>query len=44
VTPVRKRNRIFAECIVMSKDLAERFGLDEKEIEAIMGLYTVRRL
>jgi hypothetical protein len=37
-------NRIFAERIVMPKDLADRFDVDGKGFEAIMDLYTVRRL
>ena len=34
--------RILADSIVKPKDLADRFGLDEKEIEAIVGPYPMR--
>jgi lysine 2,3-aminomutase len=34
--------QILAKSIVKPKDLAERFGLDEKEIEAIVGPYPMR--
>ncbi|HWC51684.1 MAG TPA: radical SAM protein, partial [Nitrospira sp.] len=34
--------RILAESIVKPKDLADRFGLDEEEIEAIVGPYPMR--
>ena len=34
--------RILAESIVKPKDLADRFGLDEQEIEAIVGPYPMR--
>ena len=34
--------RILAESIVKPRDLAERFGLDEEEIEAIVGPYPMR--
>ena len=34
--------RILAESIVKPKDLAERFGMDEQEIEAIVGPYPMR--
>jgi lysine 2,3-aminomutase len=34
--------RILAESIVRPKDLAEHFGLDEHEIEAIVGPYPMR--
>ena len=34
--------RILAESIVKPKDLADRFGLDEQEIEAIVGHYPMR--
>ena len=34
--------RILAESIVKPKDLADRFGLDENEIEAIVGPYPMR--
>ena len=34
--------RILAESIVKPKDLADRFGLDEAEIEAIVGPYPMR--
>jgi lysine 2,3-aminomutase len=34
--------RILADSIVKPKDLAERFGMDEQEIEAIVGPYPMR--
>ncbi|NGZ04665.1 MAG: lysine 2,3-aminomutase, partial [Nitrospira sp. WS238] len=34
--------QVLARSIVKPKDLAERFGLDEKEVEAIVGPYPVR--
>jgi len=34
--------RILAESIVKPKDLADRFGLDAEEIEAIVGPYPMR--
>ena len=34
--------RVLAQSIVKPKDLAERFGLDEKEVEAIVGPYPMR--
>ncbi|MGZ8365681.1 MAG: KamA family radical SAM protein, partial [Nitrospira sp.] len=34
--------QILAKSIVKPKDLAERFGLDEKEIAAIVGPYPMR--
>ncbi len=34
--------QVLAKSIVKPKDLAERFGLDEKEIEAIVGPYPMR--
>ena len=34
--------RILAESIVKPKDLADRFKLDEQEIEAIVGPYPMR--
>ena len=42
MTPVEEWRRILAESIVKPKDLADRFGLDEKEIEAIVGPYPMR--
>ena len=34
--------RILAQSIVKPKDLADRFGLDEKDIEAVVGPYPMR--
>lgn len=34
--------QVLAQSIVKPKDLAERFGIDEKEIEAIIGPYPMR--
>ncbi len=34
--------RVLADSIVKPKDLAERLGVDEKEIEAVVGEYPMR--
>ena len=34
--------QVLAKSIVKPKDLADRFGLDEKEVEAIVGPYPMR--
>ena len=34
--------KVLAKSIVKPKDLAKRFGLDEQEIEAIVGPYPMR--